>query len=129
METQVQQVISNPAAKQLYTSILRGEVSDKVQLFFLADVLNHYREQAHYSIIRTDTSGRLSKQGGWSIDFGISGERDEIIHTSLEIIMTRLPSSEHEHWLSALINLPLSANFIKGLVRPGCLDDGQMRKW
>jgi len=116
-------------AKTLFADILQGEKIGKIQLFFESDVLNKYLENDNFVIIRTDTSGRLSKKGGWSLDFGISGEQDRLIHTAVESFSQRVPKTEHEHWLAHLVNLPVSANYIKGLIRPGCLDDGAIRKW
>ncbi len=129
METPIQQIQDVTIARQLFTEVFQGEKINKLQLFFLTDVLNPYLENDGYKVIRTDTSGRLSKPGGWSLDFGISGEGDRFIHTAVESFVQRVPKGEHEHWLSFLISLPLSANFIKGLIRPGCLDDGPIRKW
>lgn len=129
METSIQHVNDVTIAKTLFTDVLQGEKIGKMQLFFHPDVLNRYRENDNYAIIRTDTSGRLSKKGGWSLDFGISGEDDRLIHTAVESFSGRIPKPEHEHWLAHLVSLPISANYIKGLIRPGCLDDGPIRKW
>lgn len=129
MNTPVQRIEDITIAKQLFTDVFRGEKTNKVQLFFLAEVLHKYMENDGYKIIRTDTSGRISKIGGWSLDFGISGEGDCFIHTAIESFTQRIPESEHAHWLNSLISLPISANYVKGLIRPGCLDDGPIRKW
>lgn len=129
METPVQRIQEVTIAKTLFTDIFQGEKVNKIQLFFQSDILNKYRENDNFVIIRTDTSGRLSKKGGWSLDFGISGEEDRLIHTAVESFVQRIPKTEHEHWLAHLVSLPISANFIKGLIRPGCLDDGPIRKW
>jgi hypothetical protein len=118
-----------PIVRQLYTDLLQGEKSGKSQFFFLSEVLDQYLSDTAYKVIRTDTSGRLSKVGGWSLDFGISGEGDRLIHTAAESFAHRVPKGEHEHWLAFTVSLPVSANFIKGLIRPGCLDDGPIRKW
>ncbi|HEX7056446.1 MAG TPA: hypothetical protein VF260_04515 [Bacilli bacterium] len=129
MQTQIQAIQDVAIAKQLFAEVFQGEKINKIQLFFLSDVLKRYRENDGYKIIRTDTSGRLSKIGGWSLDFGISGENDSFIHAAAETVVGRIPKSEHDHWLSYLVSLPVSANYIKGLVRPGCLDDGPIRTW
>lgn len=129
METNIQHIEDMPVAKLLFTDVVQGEKVNKLQLFFLSESLNKYRERQDFRIIRTDTSGRLSKKGGWSVDFGISGSDDLIIHTSAESFIHRIPKGEQEHWLCFLISLPMSNNYIKGLVRPGCLDDGPIRTW
>lgn len=116
-------------ARQLFTEIAKKGTPLKLQLFFEAKVLDRYSEKADVKIIRTDTSGRVSKRGVWSLDFGISGDDDGIIHISGEGFIHRLPESERDHWISHMITLPVSQNFIKGLIRPGCLDDGPIREW
>ncbi|WP_074949526.1 hypothetical protein [Alicyclobacillus macrosporangiidus] len=118
-----------PIAAQLYAQVASGEKPEKAQVFFDAAVLNKYREAGGYRIIRTNTSGRISKPGGWSLDFGISGEGDSILHIPVESLVHRIPEAEKSHWLAHLITLPVSANFLKGLIRPGCLDDGDIRTW
>jgi hypothetical protein len=124
-----QRIEDTAIAKLLYADVARGEKLEKVQLFFSANVLDKYRGSSDYKIIRTDTSGRLSRPGGWSVDFGISGEGDSIIHIPVESLVHRIPDAEKEHWLAHMVSLPLSANFVKGLIRPGCLDDGNIRSW
>ena len=116
-------------ARQLYEEVGTAGKIEKLPLHFSADVLSHYREAGGYNIIRTDSSGRIGKPGGWSLDFGISGEGDSIIHIAAESYVHRLPESERSHWIEHMISLPVSANFLKGLIRPGCLDDGDIRKW
>jgi hypothetical protein len=124
-----QRIEDTAILKQLYTEVARGEKLEKVQLFFSADVLDKYRGSSDYKLIRTDTSGRLSRPGGWSVDFGISGDGDSIVHIPVESLVHRIPEAEKEHWLAHMISLPVSANFVKGLIRPGCLDDGNIRPW
>lgn len=116
-------------AKQLFSLVAKGEKTEKVQLFFDAAVLNKYREIPDYKIIRTDSSGRISRKGSWNVDFGISSEGDSIVHIPVESLVHKIPDAEKEHWLEHMISLPISANFIKGLIRPGCLDDGDIRNW
>ncbi|HEX7066408.1 MAG TPA: hypothetical protein VF199_15165 [Bacillales bacterium] len=116
-------------ARQLYSEIAKKGTPEKLQLFFEAEVLDRYREKDDVKIIRTDTSGRVSKRGVWSLDFGISGEHDEIIHIAGEGFIHRLPEAERDHWIEHMMTLPVSQNFLKGLVRPGCLDDGAIREW
>lgn len=116
-------------AKQLFEQVAKGEKTEKVQLFFDAKVLDRYREDNTHRIIRTDTSGRISRAGTWSVDFGISGEAEKLIHIPVEALVYRIPVADKEHWLHHMVTLPVSANFIKGLIRPGCLDDGEIRTW
>jgi hypothetical protein len=115
-------------AKQLYESVSHGK-SERVQLFFDSSVLNQYREIDGFKIIRTDSSGRVSRTGSWNVDFGISGEEDSLIHISVESFLHRIPESERDHWVEFMVTLPVSRNFLKGIVRPGCLDDGMIRNW
>jgi hypothetical protein len=116
-------------AKQLYEQIAGSEKLEKLQLFFTSKVLDKYLQTGDFKIIRTDTSGRISRRGSWSVDFGISGENDSIIHIPVESLVHRIPDSERGHWLEHGISLPVSGNFLKGLLRPGCLDDGSIRNW
>lgn len=116
-------------AKQLYSEIAKKNIPGKLQLFFESSVLDPYREKREVKIIRTDTSGRISKRGSWSLDFGISGDDDAFVHIAGEVFIHRLPEAERDHWIEHMVTLPVSQNFIKGLVRPGCLDDGAIREW
>jgi hypothetical protein len=124
-----QRVADISIARQMFELIAKGEKTDKVQLHFDASVLAKYRADGNYKIIRTNTSGRVSKVGAWSVDFGISGDDDALIHIPVEALVNRIPSGEKEHWLASMVTLAVSANFIKGLIRPGCLDDGDIRAW
>lgn len=120
---------NHPTIRRFFSNMAAKGTPEKSQLFFDAGVLDAYRDQSDFKIIRTDTSGRISKPGGWSLDFGISGENDAIIHIAAEGFVHRLPETERDHWLDRMITLPVSDNFIKGLIRPGCLDDGDIREW
>ncbi|HET7627593.1 MAG TPA: hypothetical protein VFK44_04295 [Bacillales bacterium] len=116
-------------AKQFFNELSKKNTPEKLQLFFESNVLDRYQEQDGIKIIRTDTSGRISKTGVWSFDFGISGEDDAFIHLTAESFFVRLPERERDHWIEHMVTLPVSKNFLKGLVRPGCLDDGPIRNW
>lgn len=116
-------------ARQLYEHMAEKQSPEKCQLFFDAAVLDSYKGKDDFKIIRTDTTGRISRKGSWSLDFGISGDDESIIHISAEGFIYRLHERERDHWISHMITLPVSENFLKGLVRPGCLDDGAMREW
>jgi hypothetical protein len=129
MQVGLQSVKDVSIARQLYERVAAGDILEKVQVFYTADVLERYRTTDGYKIIRTDTSGRVSKAGSWSVDFGISGDEDTLLHTSVEALVHRIPEREREHWLNYMVTAPLSANYVKGLIRPGCLDDGPIRVW
>lgn len=118
-----------PIARQLFSDVARKNIPEKLQLFFDSRVLDQYREKTDFKMIRTDTSGRISRLGGWSLDFGISGKNDTIIHIAADGFIHRLPETERDHWLAHMITLPVSENYLKGLIRPGCLDDGAIREW
>ncbi|MHB8375373.1 MAG: hypothetical protein ACYDEB_00235 [Dehalococcoidia bacterium] len=100
-----------------------------LQLAFTAAVLDRYRGQPAYQVIRTDTAGRVKKQGGWSLDFGIA-EEGARVHASWGQLTQNLPDEEREHWAAHLIDLPLSENFLRMQLAPGsCFDDGDVRTW
>jgi hypothetical protein len=101
-----------------------------VQLAFDAAVLDRYREDAAYQVIRTDTAGRVRKQGGWTLDFGIAAA-DAIVHTSWNALTSQLPESERDHWaLHATVTPALSDNFVRMQLSPmSCFDDGDVRTW
>ena len=115
--------------QSLYGNVLRSGSADQLQLFFHASVLDRYRQQSGYSILRSNTVGRVKRQGVWSIDFGISAD-DRIIHTSLRILHNQLPEEERPHWLSHAISLPVSTRFIQMQMSSGsCIEDGETRPW
>ena len=100
-----------------------------VQLAFEPAVLDRYRGQAAYSVVRTNGAGRVKKQGGWTLDFGI-GEGDALVHASWAALAQNLPDDEREHWAMHVIALPLSENFLRMQLSPGsCFDDGDLRDW
>lgn len=99
-----------------------------VQLHFAVEVLDRYRQEKAFSIIRTDTVGRVRRQGGWSLDFGIAPGEDAI-HVSLGDLVN-LPESEREHWAGFATLPPASSMFISMRLAPGsCFDDGEVRTW
>lgn len=128
METNIQHVKDHPAAGQLINHVLKNDKLGKLQLFFDAGVLEKYNGTDTFKIIRTDTSGRVSKKGIWAVDFGISAE-DSLIHITVESFVHQIPEAEQEHWMAYMVTLPASKNFLKGVVRPGCIDDGSIRDW
>ena len=99
-----------------------------LQLHFDVAVLERYRESPGFSIIRTNTVGRVRKEGGWSLDFGIAPEEDAVHAAFGEI--ARLPEDERAHWTSLALAGPSSRMFLQMRLAPGaCYDDGEVRSW
>ena len=99
-----------------------------LQLHFVAGVLDRYRQESAFSVIRTDTVGRVRQEGGWSLDFGIAPEEDTI-HVPWADIQ-RLPELERDHWAAHATLLPSSRMFLSMRLAPGsCFDDGEVRDW
>jgi hypothetical protein len=99
-----------------------------LQVHFDAEVLQRYREQSGVSIIRTDTVGRVRKQGSWSLDFGIAPEETSI-HVPY-VTLSRLPEAEQEHWAQFALIAPSSRMFLQMRLAPAaCHDDGEVRSW
>ncbi|HEX5938845.1 MAG TPA: hypothetical protein VFZ12_00630 [Dehalococcoidia bacterium] len=103
---------------------------DLLQLTFAAEVLDAYRGRDGFSVIRSDSAGRVKQEGGWSLDFGIAGD-DRLVHASWRDLVNRLPESERDRWTAhALPSSALSANFLQMQMAPGsCFDDGDIRPW
>ena len=116
--------------KLVYRRALTSGDPALVQLSFDAAVIDRYREQAGFQVIRTNTAGRVRKQGGWSIDFGIA-DGDRAVHCSWDALVHALPESERDHWaMHAMDSAPLSDNFLRMQMSPGsCFDDGDVRSW
>lgn len=99
------------------------------QMTFAASVLDRYRGKAEYKIIRTDSVGRLIKEGGWSLDFGI-GPGDSSIHAFVSDLLSILPEDEREHWAQHVHQPEVSSHFLQMRLHPGsCIDDGEVREW
>jgi hypothetical protein len=99
-----------------------------VQVHFTTDVLDRYKGVDGVSIIRTDTVGRVRKQGGWSVDFGIAPD-ETLIHVSIGDLIA-LPEGEREHWAFHARTLPASKMFLQmRLSANACYDDGEVRPW
>jgi hypothetical protein len=100
-----------------------------IQLWFDATVIDRYRAQTDFQVIRTNTAGRVRKQGGWAIDCGIADD-DRTLHCSWSAIAA-LPDSEREHWAAHAIAVGgVSENFLRMQLSPGsCFDDGDLRTW
>ncbi|HEY7065981.1 MAG TPA: hypothetical protein VII06_31205 [Chloroflexota bacterium] len=112
----------------LYLKVFGGDLG-AAQVWFEQQVLDRYRAQTGFRVIRTNTVGRLRAPAGWSLDFGIADE-DRLIHAAAADLAQRLPAPERQHWISHLVSLPVSANFlIMRLGAGACLDDGEVREW
>jgi hypothetical protein len=99
-----------------------------LQIHFEIAVLDRYRGLTGYSLIRTETVGRLRKQGGWSLDFGIDQELP-LIHIS-QADVAKLPREERDHWAAHAVNLHSSKVYLQMRMAPGsCIDDGDVRNW
>lgn len=100
-----------------------------LQLSFDAAVLARYREDAAYQLVRTNTAGRIRRQGGWSLDLGIAP--DGTVHASWGAIAAALPEGERAHWAAhAVASAAYSENFLHMQMSPGsCFDDGDLRSW
>jgi hypothetical protein len=99
------------------------------QLSFDIAVLAKYRGASGYSLIRSNTVGRLKREGGWSIDVGI-GDGEKTVHAALGDVLHNLPDSEREHWAQHVVALPMSQMYLQMRLSPGsCFDDGDARPW
>jgi hypothetical protein len=108
-------------------ALARGDPAN-LPIHFEVAVLDRYRGRAGFSIIRTDTVGRLRKEGGWSIDFGIA-PGEQAIHANVGDLMA-LPDEEREHWAGFALLLAASKMFLQMRLSPSaCYDDGEVREW
>ena len=116
----------------IYRVVLRRALAaqdpSKLQVHFEVAVLDKYRETAGFSLLRSNTVGRLKKEGGWTIDFGISPDELQI-HASIGDLLN-LPEADREHWSHHATMLPSSRMFLQMRLSPAaCHDDGDTRKW
>ena len=113
----------------LYRRAFASQNALPAQLSFDVAVLDKYRGEVGYSLIRTDTVGRLKREGGWSIDVGI-GEGGRTVHAAIGDIVHKLPDAEREHWAQHVVALPMSQMYLQMRLQPGsCFDDGDVRPW
>ena len=121
------------AARLVYSRVLSRGEERLAQVWFRAQVLDKYRGSPAYSVIRTDTAGRLSRGRLWSLDFGIAEGAHAtatLIHANLGDLMQKLAQEERDHWAQHVVTLPVSANFLRMQMAPGsCFDDGEVRAW
>lgn len=112
----------------LYRRALASQDPASAQVSFDIAVLDKYRRQAGVSLMRSNTVGRIKREGGWSIDVGIAG--DGSVHAALGDVMHNLPDAEREHWAQHVVALPMSEMYLKMRLQPGsCFDDGDTRPW
>ncbi len=112
----------------LYRRAFAAQDALPAQVSFEAAVLDKYRGAAGFSLIRTNTVGRLKREGGWSIDLGI-GDEERTVHAAIGD-MHNLPEPEREHWAQHATGLPMSEMYLKMRLQPGsCFDDGEVRPW
>lgn len=116
----------------LYRVVIRralaGADPKLLQVHFEVAVLERYLQGGGFSIIRTDTVGRIRKQGGWSLDFGIAPD-ESTIHAPFGELLN-LPEAERTHFAAHACLLPSSRMFLSMRMTPGsCFDDGDVRAW
>jgi hypothetical protein len=112
----------------LYLRVLGGDLG-LAQVWFNQHVLDRYRVQSGWRVLRTNSAGRVRSPAGWSLDFGIADE-DRLIHASAADLSQRLPASERQHWAQHTVTPPVSRNFLTmRLVAGSCIDDGEVRDW
>ena len=116
----------------LYRLTLRRALANEnyanLPIHFDVEVLQRYRESATFSIIRSDTVGRLRKQGDWSLDFGIADD-ESMVHVTLGDLQ-RLPQEDRDHWAAFATLLLSSEMYMQMRLSPGaCYDDGEIRSW
>jgi hypothetical protein len=116
----------DPQGVALYLRVLGGDFG-AAQVWFDQRVLDRYRVQPGWRVMRTNSVGRVQSPEGWSLDFGIA-EGEVVLHTSASEISQRLPPKERQHWAQHLVTPGLSRNFLTMRLAPGtCIDDGELR--
>jgi hypothetical protein len=99
-----------------------------LQVHFDVAVLQRYLDAGGFSIIRTNTVGRVKKEGGWVLDFGIAPD-EQVLHAAFGDL-ARLPEDERAHWASCALAGASSRMFLQMKLSPGsCYDDGEVRSW
>lgn len=120
--------VDAPQRALLYLKVLSGDLG-RAQVWFDQRVLDRYRAQAGFRVIRTNTAGRVRSPAGWALDFGIADD-DRLIHASAGDLAQRLPPPERQHWVGHLVTPAVSRGFlIMQLGAGGCFDDGDVRAW
>ncbi len=112
----------------LYLRVLGGDFG-AAQVWFDQRVLDRYRVQPGWRVVRTNSVGRVKSPDGWSLDFGIPDD-DALVHVSLIDLNQRLPAGEHQHWAQHVVTPAVSRAFMSMRLAPGsCFDDGDLREW
>lgn len=116
---------ADPQRAALCLRVVGGDFG-AVQLWFDRRVLERYRAQPGWRVMRTDTVGRVRSPEGWSLDFGIAGQ--QLVHTSAADLNQRLPAAERQHWAQHSVTPAVSRTFLTMRLAPGsCIDDGELR--
>jgi hypothetical protein len=117
---------ADPQRAALYLRVLGGDLG-AAQLWFDQCVLDRYRAQPGWRVLRTSSVGRVRSPDGWSLDFGIA-EGDRLVHASAADLVQRLPAPERQHWAQHVVTPDVSRNFLTMRLAPGsCIDDGELR--
>jgi hypothetical protein len=110
----------------LVRRVLASNDAALLQVTFDLAVVQKYRDEPAVTLIRTNTAGRIKREGAWSIDVGIEGDT---VHASLRALLV-LPEAERQHWAQYAVALPMSQAFLQMQLQPGsCFDDGEVRAW
>jgi hypothetical protein len=118
----------DPQRSALYLRVLGGDLG-ATPVWFAQHVLDRYRALPGWRVMRTNTVGRVRSPEGWSLDFGIA-PGDEVLHTSAQELVQRLPVGERQHWAQHAVTPGVSRNFLTMRLAPGsCIDDGDLRDW
>jgi len=119
---------ANIYLRLLYRRVFASQDAALMQVSFDPSVTDKYRDKPGYSLVRTNSAGRIKREGAWSLDVGIA--EGGTVHASLRDVMNKLPEAEREHWAGHVVALPMSAAFIQMQLQPGsCFDDGELRAW
>lgn len=112
----------------LYLRVLGGDLGT-AQVWFDQTVLDRYRGQPGWRVMRTNSAGRVRSPAGWSLDFGIA-PGDGLIHAAAADLAQRLPAPERAHWTQHLHLPATSPAFLTMRLGAGsCIDDGDLRDW
>lgn len=112
----------------LYLRVLGGDLGT-AQVWFDQAVLDRYRGQPGWRVMRTNSAGRVRSPAGWSLDFGIA-PGDGLIHAAAADLAQRLPAPERAHWTQHLHLPATSPAFLTMRLGAGsCIDDGDLRDW
>src|SRR5437763_978474 len=101
---------TQPQVALVYRRVLAGDTG-LAQIWFHSHVLERYRSQSGFRVLRTNSAGRVRASGGWALDFGIADD-DQVIHLSAADLAQRLPPGERQHWLEHIIAPPVSGTFL-----------------